>query len=345
MFGPLATGSVWIVAARRSERLVNLAIALLSASRFLSKTELRKIVEGYRELGDAAFERQFERDKDDLRAMGVPIIVGSNEALFDKEIGYRITRSEFELPPITFDADELSVLGAAARVWQQASAAEETISALAKLRAAGVDPDVDRLAALAPRISAREPAFEVCWRATLERRLLRFSYRGGDELRTVAPWSVLSRRGSWYLVGNDLGRSAPRMFKMSRMDSPPETTGDAGAFELPSDLDLQDLARQLEPSEPDSHAIVAVRAKHAPALRRRGTPVPRRAGIPADFECFDVPFSSGGDFAADIAASGPNVVVLEPDELRDRVIARLRYVSELAGNHDSAGEVLHDDQS
>ncbi|MCT3007969.1 DNA-binding transcriptional regulator, partial [Propionibacterium freudenreichii] len=141
------------MAARRSERLVNLAIALLSARRFLSKAELRRVVEAYRGLSDSAFERQFERDKDDLRAMGVPVVMGSNDVLFDDDTGYRISRTDFELPPVSFDSDELSALGAASRVWQQASAAEQTISALAKLRAAGADPDVERLAALAPRIS------------------------------------------------------------------------------------------------------------------------------------------------------------------------------------------------
>ncbi|CEG96316.1 helix-turn-helix transcriptional regulator [Propionibacterium freudenreichii] len=318
------------MAARRSERLVNLAIALLSARRFLSKAELRRVVEAYRGLSDSAFERQFERDKDDLRAMGVPVVMGSNDVLFDDDTGYRISRSDFELPPVSFDSDELSALGAASRVWQQASAAEQTISALAKLRAAGADPDVERLAALAPRISAREPAFEVCWRATLERQLVRFGYRGSPEVRTVAPWSVLWRRGSWYLLGLDLTREGPRMFKMSRMNATPETVGGTDAYQVPDDVDLQALARQVEPGEPDSRALLALRDNKAPALRRIGTPVAPPRALPEGFACFEVPYTRDSDFVADIAAAGPDVVVLEPAELRDQVLAQLRAVLEVS---------------
>ncbi|HMS35776.1 MAG TPA: WYL domain-containing protein, partial [Arachnia sp.] len=73
------------MSARKSERLVNLLIALLSTRRFLTKRELRGIIEDYRDGGDAAFERQFERDKDELRALGVRIETGSNDALFEAE--------------------------------------------------------------------------------------------------------------------------------------------------------------------------------------------------------------------------------------------------------------------
>ena len=88
------------MAPRKSERIMNLAICLLLARRFLDKNHLREVVEGYGGLSDAAFERTFERDKDDLRAMGVPVETGSNSTLFPDEIGYRIRRQDFELPPI-----------------------------------------------------------------------------------------------------------------------------------------------------------------------------------------------------------------------------------------------------
>lgn len=125
------------MAPRKSERLVNLTICLLASQRFLPKNKIREAVEGYHGMGDAAFERTFERDKDELRAMGVPIETGSNDLLFDDEPGYRIPRSDFELPPVEFTPDEMGVLGAATRVWQQASTAGSTATALAKLRAAG----------------------------------------------------------------------------------------------------------------------------------------------------------------------------------------------------------------
>ena len=101
---------------------------------------------GLHNLSDAAFERTFERDKDELRSLGVPIEVGSFDPLFDDEPGYRILSSEFALPAIDLDAEEAAVVGVAARVWRHASMAEATRSAIAKLRAAGVEPDASQLA-------------------------------------------------------------------------------------------------------------------------------------------------------------------------------------------------------
>ncbi|MEZ5201177.1 MAG: DNA-binding transcriptional regulator [Micropruina glycogenica] len=183
------------MAPRKSERIMNLAICLLLARRFLDKNHLREVVEGYGGLSDAAFERTFERDKDDLRAMGVPVETGSNSTLFPDEIGYRIRRQDFELPPIDFTAAEATALGLASQVWGTATLAEHTVSALAKLRAAGVDPDASRLSGLSPSIGAKEAAFEPLWQATMTRTVVAFGYRGVQ--REVEPWILTYRRGSW----------------------------------------------------------------------------------------------------------------------------------------------------
>ena len=136
------------MAPRKTERILNLTICLLVSGRYLPKSRIREAVEGYHNLSDAAFERTFERDKDELRSLGVPIEVGSFDPLFDDEPGYRILSSEFALPAIDLDAEEAAVVGVAARVWQHAGMAESTRSAIAKLRAAGVEPDASQLASL-----------------------------------------------------------------------------------------------------------------------------------------------------------------------------------------------------
>ena len=99
----------------------------------------------------------------------MPIEVGSFDPRFDDEPGYRILSSEFALPAIDLDAEEASVVGVAARVWRHASMAESTRSAIAKLRAAGVEPDASQLASLEPSVRASEPGFEVLWNAVLDR--------------------------------------------------------------------------------------------------------------------------------------------------------------------------------
>ena len=45
------------MSSRKSERLVNLLIALLSTRRYLTRDELRTAIEGYHGSSDSAFER------------------------------------------------------------------------------------------------------------------------------------------------------------------------------------------------------------------------------------------------------------------------------------------------
>jgi HlyD family secretion protein len=109
---------------QRTERLLNLVISLLAATRFVSKEQIRAAVPQYADsVSEEAFERMFERDKDDLREMGIPLETGSNDPYFDDEIGYRIPKDAYALPEVTFDSEELAVLGLAARAWQQATLA------------------------------------------------------------------------------------------------------------------------------------------------------------------------------------------------------------------------------
>ena len=324
------------MATRKTERILNLTICLLVSGRFLPKSRIREAVEGYHDLSDAAFERTFERDKDELRSLGVPIEVGSFDPLFDDEAGYRIRPSEFELPSIDLDADEAAVVGVAARVWQHASMAETTQSALAKLRAAGVEPDASQLAALEPSVQASEPAFEPLWTAVLDRARVSFTYRD-QSLRTLEPWGLTSAKGRWYVVGRDTDRKATRMFKLSRISDTPRRVSKPGAYEVPPDLDLRALARALAPAEPTNTALLAVRAGKGPTLRRRGEAVPetgpdsaptsRPSGrLPSGFEIFTVPYADRWSMVEEITRYAADVIVLEPDDLRQAVLDSLRRV-------------------
>ena len=317
---------------RKTERILNLTICLLVSGRYLPKSRIREAVEAYHDLSDAAFERTFERDKDELRSLGVPIEVGSFDPLFDDEPGYRISPAEFELPPIELDADEAAVVGVAVRVWQHASMAESTRSALSKLRAAGVEPDASQLASLEPSVQATEPAFEPLWTAVLERARVSFSYREGVR-RTLEPWGMTSSKGRWYVIGWDTDRQAERMFKLSRMTDLPKRVSRPGAYEVPADLDLRALARSLAPQEPTRQALVAIRPGKGPTLRRRGelaeTPDASRT-LPAGFQMFRVGYGDVWTMTEEITRYAADVLVLDPPELRDAVLAALRRVAALA---------------
>src|SRR5215218_7764978 len=130
------------MSAQKTERLLNLVICLLSTRQFLAKEQIRSSVPQYAECpSDEAFDRMFERDKEELRDMGVPLETGGNDAWFDDEVGYRVDRAAYALPEVSFSPDELAVLGLASRVWQQASLAAPASRALAKLTALGAPPD------------------------------------------------------------------------------------------------------------------------------------------------------------------------------------------------------------
>ena len=311
---------------RKTERILNLTICLLVADRYLTKDRIREAVEGYHDLSDAAFERTFERDKDELRALGVPIEVGSFDVLFDDEPGYRIRPSEFSLPAIDLDAEEASVVGVAARVWQHASMADSTRSALAKLRAAGIEPDTAQLSALAPSVQATEPSFDLLWSAVLERTRVSFTYRDGER-RTLEPWGLTASKGRWYVIGHDVDRDATRMFKLSRIADRPRKVSRVGAYAVPADLDLRALARSLAPREPTETAQLAIRKGRAPTLVRRGEPVTASVELPSGFEAFTVPYGERWSLAEDIVQHGADVVVLAPAELRDSVVRALRAVA------------------
>jgi proteasome accessory factor B len=311
---------------RKTERILNLTICLLVSNRYLSKSRIREAVEGYHNLSDAAFERTFERDKDELRSLGVPIEVGSFDAFFDDEPGYRIRPSEFQLPAIDLDAEEASVVGVAARVWQHAGMAESTRSALAKLRAAGVEPDTAQLSALEPSVQASEPAFEPLWNAVLDRTRVSFTYRDGER-RTLEPWGLTASKGRWYVIGWDTDRAATRMFKLSRMADLPRRVSRAGAYAVPAELDLRALARTLAPPDPHETALLAIRSGRAQALARRGEPASSDAPRPNGFDVFAVPYADLWRISEEISPHGADVVVLAPVELRDHVIRGLSAVA------------------
>ena len=133
----------------------------------------------------------FERDKDELRELGIPLVTEDIDPLHEDEPGYRIHQREYALPDISFEPDELAVLGLASRTWAQASLAGPAAQALRKLRAAGVERDVDALIGIEPRLRTTEPAFDAVKDGVLRRVPLRFAYRppggrGGERAARAA---------------------------------------------------------------------------------------------------------------------------------------------------------------
>ena len=306
---------------------MNLVIALLVSGHYLTKDRIRQVVEGYHGQSDEAFERMFERDKEELREIGVHIEVGSHDKLFDDEVGYRIRRDEFELPELVLEPDEAAVVGLAARVWQHARLASQTSSALVKLKAAGVPVQPDALTLVEPLLAASEPSFEPLWDAVISRTPVRFEYaRPGSpaRVRSVEPWGVLSWHGRWYLVGHDRDREEARMFRLSRVAGSVERVGAAGSYTVPPGTDLRALAAQLAPAAPTGTATVRVRQGTGWSLRRRASSLETRDD---GWDVLKVPYAGRWVMAEDVASFGADVVVEQPPELREAVLTLLRGVA------------------
>ncbi|MEZ0163502.1 helix-turn-helix transcriptional regulator [Kineococcus sp. LSe6-4] len=314
--------------ARRTERLLNLVIALSATRRWLTKEQIRAAVPQYADCATTvAFERMFERDKEDLRELGVPLETGGEDAFFEDEAGYRIDREAYALPEIRFTPAELAVLSLASRVWQQASLAGPATRALVKLRSLGVEPDESSLVGLEPRVRTAEPAFDPLYAATRDRAPVQFTYRraGGEPaVRHVEPWAIVSWHGRWYLLGHDRDRAATRVFRLSRVASAVKRIGRPGSYEVPEGVDAREVVGRSVGPVQTRPARLLVRSGAGLAVRRRARSVETGHGQDQgeDLVVLDV---SDVEVAADeLAAYGADVLVLEPDDLREAVLRRLR---------------------
>jgi proteasome accessory factor B len=320
-----------LVSRTRTERLVNLVICLLSTRRFLTAVQIAATVPGYEHDPEdpkdhEAFQRKFERDKAELRELGVPLETGT-ASIFDQEPGYRIAHREYALPDIILEPDEAAAVGIAARLWQHAGLAAAASSGLAKLRAAGVEVDPQATLGVEP-VVAVDPAFAPLTNAARDRRAVTFNYRAPEvdeaSSRRLEPWGVVCWRGRWYVVGHDRDRGATRCFRLSRIVGNVRPVGRPDAYTPPENADLiSHVARWSgPPPQRTGRATVVVRPGRAAGLRRWATEsVPGTGGDTLTLSYADAEF-----LADQIVGYGADVRVEGPPEVRDAVIQRLKEV-------------------
>ena len=256
----------------RTERLLNLVICLMAARVPVHRSTIRSAIPGYADASsDTAFERMFERDKDELRAMGVPI-----ETVTDAHgdvLGYRVHPEDYELPAVSFSPQERAVLAVAATLWEETTLGPTAIAALRKLDA--TQQDASAPVGQVPQILVRNSDVATfalpLMRALRERRTTQFLYRAAGETeerrRTVDPWGVVARDGAWYLIGHDRERGDPRVFRLSRIVGAIEVCATPVDVAVPDNVDL---ARLIAPGAEDESvtARVEVQAGRGAELRR-----------------------------------------------------------------------------
>ncbi|MEV4124454.1 YafY family protein [Nocardia sp. NPDC049707] len=323
------------MAISKVERLMNLVIALLSTRQFLTAERIRDSVAGYEDsASDEAFSRMFERDKNELRDLGIPLEVGQVSRYSTVE-GYRINRDAYELPDIDLTSEEAAAVAVAVQMWESPELAAAAEGALLKLRAAGIHVETDAAVASVPAVPARTRGSDAVLGKLLAAidagQAVRFEHRGAINapfvMRDVEPWGVVTHNGRWYLVGHDRNRDAVRSFRLSRIGDDVTAYGPPNAVGKPEGVDLRQIVGTVTGSAPVSGtATVWVAEGRGREIRRLGPVLEERTIGDRRGVVVELPIRSRDWLARLITGLGPDAVVLAPMELRADVVARLRSV-------------------
>lgn len=331
----------------RTERLLRLIASLLDARELVSADTIRGwFPEDYGAASDDAFERKLERDKKEIVDLGIPLEwVPPGD---DHDGGYRIDRDETYLRPIDFDSEELTALHIACTgVLTQSEFPyhRDLERALDKIALLAEPGEVDRARTAARRVLYNHPIqqnvpkmsthLQAVTQAVDARKRVRMVYHtlysGNITERTVDPYGMRCWRGRWAVIGYCHERDDIRLFSLHRIrelavDTASLSTPD---FDVPPDFSL--AAWQMRPAWCYRlHEPVAARVEVDPerAWLVAGQ-LGEASGRGADgWVVFDVAVTNSDGFVEWALQQGPNVRVVAPDTLRDRVVATLRAVIE-----------------
>ena len=313
---------------RRIERLINLIAALLEARRPMSAEEIRQGIAGYDQSSGEAFRRTFERDKEALRAMGIPLEVAPHPVTGVD--AYQIPKSRYYLPDLDLEPAELAALRLAAD-----AILGSTDAVRAGMMKLAADADFPSSAGAAgggriawgADVAAEQPLLGPMYTAVLERNVLTFDYQraGSEDLETrrVEPYSLLHRRGHWYLVGRDQDRDAVRSFKVSRVRSDVEAT--PGAYEVPPGFDagahMGGQAWEVGPEETQGATV-----RFSESLRwwaeQNFPDAPSTEGPDGELD-IDLPVANIGALVSWVIGFAGEVEIVSPSYARERLLEHL----------------------
>jgi proteasome accessory factor B len=297
------------------ERILNLLAFLLTAERPATADEIRSTIAGYDQSTDEAFHRMFERDKDLLRRLGIPLELAPTDG-WQVEHGYVVDPGEYSLPDPGLTDEERTALWLAAevvRVGGQVAAPD----ALFKLGGAPMTGSGEPLAA---SLTEGAADLEAVFRAVADRRHLHFAYRGKQ--REVSPYGLVHRRGHWYVVGDDGG-----VVKVFRLDRAREVTAgsESGAFARPDGFRAAEFIPETswEAGGEDLTAHVRFDAEMAWWARRQiGNSGHMTAAEDGGIEA-KIPVANPDAFIGWLLSFDDLAELLAPPELRQRLVDRV----------------------
>jgi proteasome accessory factor B len=310
---------------RKIERLINLTIALLATKRYLTKSEIFKTVEGYEGSAETK-ERMFERDKDDLRSLGIEIEVGSFDPLFNDEAGYRIKQESYQLDLGQITPVEVSLLSLAAEAWQEASFGDVAQKALLKLRSIGIPGDELMMPSTVNKLSDGGQDISLISKAISLHQLMIFDYVDAEmsvKSRSIVPISLSTRSGFWYLAGVDQDVEEIRTFRLDRIVGDIRVSDGPADFEVPPGFNSKEAVSSISPQ---GFAIIDVRRGKCSALRALASSVQSLG----EWDQLKIPIFNLDSLSSLVLWHGLDAVVKEPVALQNVVIDNLEA---LVRNH------------
>lgn len=305
------------MSAQKTERLINLTLALLATKRHLTKSEIFKAVAGYSGSPET-MERMFERDKDELRSLGIEIEVKGIDPLFEDEQGYLIRSETFQLSENEFTKEELLYLTMAANLWHDSALGSDSKAALLKIQSLSGPIESDAVNTPAVRDSESAALLSSVFEALDTEQLIKFGYKGKE--RTAQPFGLYTRDGFWYLVARE--EDEVKSFKLLRIEGKIVKEGKTGSFKKPPEFDLIKFLSNSR-SEQEIQAQVYVRKEQAHVLRSKYS----AKEINEEWDLMSIPYIYEQEIIETILWYGTNIIVDSPASLRSEVISRLKVIA------------------
>lgn len=301
------------MSSQKTERLINLTLALLASKRYLSKAEILRSIPGY-EGSPETKERMFERDKDDLRSLGIQIDVNNFDPLFEDEQGYLIKSDSFQFAENEFTKEELLLLTMAANLWHDSAVEIDSQNALLKIQSLSGPVENDMTTTPTLRITEDWQLLVSIFTAVQNKQILEFNYRG--KKRQVNPYGLYSSNGFWYLIAFEI--NVIKSFKLVRIEGEIDLIGEKDAFEKPDNFNVGNFLK----GESNSVSLVSkiqVRKGAALSLRNKFTV----KDLDSEWDLMDIPYANEQELLEMILWHGTDLKLIEPTALRQLLVANL----------------------
>lgn len=302
------------MSSQKTERLINLTLALLASKRYLSKAEILRNIPGY-EGSPETKERMFERDKDDLRSLGIQIDVNNSDPLFEDEQGYLIKSESFQFAENEFTKEELLLLTMAANLWHDSAVEMDSQNALLKIQSLSGPVENDMTTTPTLRITEDWQLLVSIFTAVQNKQILEFSYRG--KKRQVNPYGLYSSNGFWYLIAFEI--NVIKSFKLVRIEGEVDLIGEKDAFEKPDNFNVGNFLKE----ESNSVSLVSklqVRKGAALSLRNKFTV----KDLDSEWDLMDIPYTNEQELLEMVLWHGTDLKLIEPAALRQLLVANLK---------------------